>query len=470
MAVVAFLAALAFGWGAVAAILPAWPGTRWAARAIGAALAAGAGVALTSMIFFLTVAIGGRSGVVATIPVFLFAAGVVVWSFWRNKHAAPAQAPPAPRPGGWAWNWVLAIALAAGFALALVRLIGLVQTSPNGEWDAWSIWNLRARFLAAGGDSWRPAFSGRFAHGDYPLLLSAFVGFVWSAAGNTDPWVPAATAFLFLAAVTLLLLGTIAMLRGATSALVSGFVLLASSLYLGLTPMLYSDLPLSFFILATVALALLAPEVARPRQPLALAGAFASVAAWTKNEGIAFLAAAALCCVAVSPASGGLRRSVERWGAFLAGAAPGAAVVAFFKLAIAPAGEPLFSQSLGEAARSAAAWSRWGTIAEALWKTALEFGQPIAHPVLLLVLLALLCKVRIDPPRRSATLFGSAALLLLFASDFLAYLVTPSDLNWQIRTSLSRVCAQLWPGILLLVFSMLRPIEVLKPAANRRAS
>ncbi len=469
MAVAAFLAALALGWGAVAAILPAWPGTRWAARAIEAALALGAGVALSSMIFFLTVAIGGRSGAVATIPVFLLAAGVVVWNLWRKKHAAPAQPPP-PRPGGWAWNWVLAIALAAGFALVLVALAGLVQASPNGEWDAWSIWNLRARFLAAGGESWRQAFSGRFAHGDYPLLLSAFVGFVWSAAGSTGPWVPAATAFLFLTAVTLLLLGAVAILRGTTSALVSGFVLLASSLYLGLTPMLYSDLPLSFFILATVALALLAPEFACPRQPLALAGAFASFAAWTKNEGIAFLAAAALCSVVVSAASGGLRRSVDRWGAFLAGAAPGVAVAGFFKLAIAPAGEPLFSQSLGEAARSVAAWSRWGTIADALWKTALEFGQPIAHPVLLLVLLALLCKLRIDPPRRSATLFGSAALLLLSASDFLAYLVTPSDLNWQIRTSLSRVCAQLWPGILLLVFSVLRPIEDVKPAANRRAS
>ena len=54
---------------------------------------------------------------------------------------------------------------------------GAWENNPQGNWDAWSIWNLRARFLAAGGivahRAWSPLLSS--THPEYPLLTSAFV-------------------------------------------------------------------------------------------------------------------------------------------------------------------------------------------------------------------------------------------------------------------------------------------------------
>jgi len=52
-----------------------------------------------------------------------------------------------------------------------------LRATPHGAWDAWAIWNLRARFLAGPGDAWRAAFDDALAwsHTDYPLLLPATV-------------------------------------------------------------------------------------------------------------------------------------------------------------------------------------------------------------------------------------------------------------------------------------------------------
>ncbi len=52
--------------------------------------------------------------------------------------------------------------------------------TPFGDWDAWAIWNLRAGFIASGGE-WLKGFSQAIAwsHPDYPLLLPLNVARMW---------------------------------------------------------------------------------------------------------------------------------------------------------------------------------------------------------------------------------------------------------------------------------------------------
>ena len=67
--------------------------------------------------------------------------------------------------------------------------LGAVVYNPHGEEGAWSIWNLRARFLFAAGAFWRLAFSSNlnWSHLDYPLLLPGLVALCWKLTGQNPP-------------------------------------------------------------------------------------------------------------------------------------------------------------------------------------------------------------------------------------------------------------------------------------------
>jgi hypothetical protein len=76
---------------------------------------------------------------------------------------------------------VLALLLVMLLAIATFVMSGFWQTNPHGNWDAWAIWNLRARFLIHGGNvaqrAWSPALIS--SHPEYPLLVSGFVARCW---------------------------------------------------------------------------------------------------------------------------------------------------------------------------------------------------------------------------------------------------------------------------------------------------
>ncbi len=457
--IVAFVLPLAAGWCLAAAALSGR--STWAERVIAAALGVGGGVAVCSVAFFLLTICGAASP--ATILIFEAAllAGSALWQWRTLQRAAASFSSPAPPPTSFRWNWLLALALAGGFAVVLYGLVSASSANPFGEWDAWSIWNLRAKFLAGPGNAWKSALSAlpdkAGMHPDYPLLLSGFVGMVWKVSGETAQWVPQVTGFLFLGSVLALLTSALAALRSVTTALLAGFVLLASTSFLYLAPMQYADLPLAFYYLAALALLLVDVPAAAT-----LAGVFASFAAWTKNEGLTFLLALALAVLVFE------RR---RMGRFLAGAAPVLLLVICFKLFLAPASEPLFKQGAGQIAHKLVDFGRYAQIGKALFLEAYHLGQPWSHPLLLLAILAVALRFRPESTATRALRASAIALLLVFAAYCGVYLITPSDLAWHLRTSLPRLYGQLWPSALLLVFLVLNvPAEAApeKPAHKRK--
>ena len=422
----------------------------WAGLMFEAALGLGAGIAISSIAFFLlTLAGAALPAVILALDAALLAAGL--FAFWRTRRTAGGPAEPAAPPL-FRWNWLLALALAAGSVLVLYGLVSVSAANPHGEWDAWSIWNLRAKFLAAPGDAWRGALSPLpekvGMHPDYPLLLSGFVAMVWKASGDTPPCVPQLTGFLFLALVLALLGSALTTLRGLTSGLTAGLVLLSSTSFLFLATMQYADLPLSFYCLASIALLLMAETPAG----LALSGAFASFAAWTKNEGLAFAVLLTLAILAVEWRAAGLRSALVRLRHFLTGAAPVLLLVIWFKLFLAPASDPLFQQGAAGLTHRLTDSARYAQIAKAMIAELYHFGQPWSHPLLLLAILALTLRFRIDATQARALRASAVALALVFTAYCGVYLITPSDLAWHLRTSLPRLYAQLWPSVLLLVF------------------
>src|SRR5688572_29095539 len=92
---------------------------------------------------------------------------------------------------------ILVLSGIAGTAIVLLAIYCLNQ--PHGEWDAWAIWNLHARFLFRGGEHWRDMFTGElfWSHTDYPFLLPAVLAGGWTLAGEETTTVPMFFTFLF---------------------------------------------------------------------------------------------------------------------------------------------------------------------------------------------------------------------------------------------------------------------------------
>jgi hypothetical protein len=189
------------------------------------------------------------------------------------------------------------------------------------------------------------------------------------------------------------------------------------------------------------------------------AGFFASCAAWTKNEGVPFAAALLILAFLFGVRSDGLKRTIERLRPLALGAAPLLALAFCFKVFIAPASDPFVQQNAAQMAQKLGDAQRYSQIAKALAAQAVDLGQWWSHPLLLIAILAVALRFRIDKQFAAELRIAASTLLALFASYIAAYLVTPSGLDWHLKTSLSRLYAQPWPAFLFLVFLVLRAPE-----------
>jgi hypothetical protein len=451
---------------------------RWAAILFRAALGAGVGIGFTSIVFLLLDVTGVASpGAIFGIDIALIAG--LAWQCFRSRPSQNIVSGSAEPTPGFRWTWLLVVAFGTVLVTSWVRIIQMAAALPVGDWDAWAIWNLRAKFLAGPGGAWRYAVSPLLnnSHPDYPLLLSAFVARVWKAGGAMDTLGPIITALVFFAALLALLVSAVALLRGSASAMLAGLVILSTTTLLTWAFAQYADIPLAFYYLGAIALLFLeASETTSPtggRWALLWAGLCTGLAAWTKNEGIAFLA----CIVAVFVIFTVWQRRTaiaKRAGWLLAGVAPGVLLTLWLKFFLAPAVDPLVTQGVSGMARLHDL-SRYMEVASGFFTNLLNLGSGVAHPLVLLAVLGVLLRWQIEERYRLPSLIASTALILVFLSYCAVYLVTPYGLAWQLRTSFDRLILQLWPSFLLVFFVALRgvadpaPVAIAKTAVKRKS-
>ena len=359
---------------------------------------------------------------------------------------------------------ILAASLVLAVLAALYRAVIRIIAHPYGDgWDAFAIWNLRARFLFLSGDHWRDGFSSRipWSHPDYPLLLPGAIAHFWSYLGQDHPLVPAMVGFVFAFSTIALLIASLSQLRGPISAMLGGVALSSTPFFTEQGTSQYADVPLSFFILATLVLLHLgcrrSPHSSRhPSGLLILSGLAAGLAAWTKNEGLLFLFALGMAQVwvlALNPNrnGSGARFSRRRLISFGLGATPMLAILGWFKHAIATPGD-LFSNPAAVIDKVLNPTRYW-IIMQWYAKEFLRFGSWWIVPgtVVMLVFCLLLPSKR--TPVREPLLYASQiALGVTLAGYFAIYLITPRDLYWHLRFSLNRLFLQLWPTVIFLFF------------------
>lgn len=427
--------------GLALAALLAPPARGAPARLLALALALPLGLGAASLLRFAWLLGPGpeASGFVALeLALAASLAGAAGW-LWRP---GAALAPPASTPGAppWVWGLTAAVALAA-----LAGLVAFALTHPFGRWDAWMIWNLRARFLVRAGDDWRVALSPflPWSHPDYPLGLPLVVETLWRALGREAIAAPIGVAIGYTLATAGVLGAAAAVVRGAWAAPPAVALLLGAGELLKQGASQYADVPLGcLFLSGVVALALHARAAASPgeegRRWLVVAGAAAGLAAWTKNEGLLFAAALPAGHLVAGRRRGA--RALARELAWLAlGALPAAAALLWFKTHLAPPNDLVAGQGLHATLGRAVDPARWGTILGFLARHALKL------PVYLLA--GWLALTGLAPgARRDPALQAALVVLALLGLGYLAvYLVTPLPLEWHLDSSLSRLLVQLWP-------------------------
>jgi hypothetical protein len=464
VAFVAFLAAILSGWLLVRLTGPArGMRPRWAAVVLEVALGAGAGAGLFSFLYFGLLLMGAASPVMVLL---LDAVVLLLLAFlvrWRRTRTAPAGAPDTDPNPPYRWTWLLVLVFGACLLPVLLTFIEVVQANPYGDWDAWAIWNLRAKYLAGPGETWRYAVSPllTLTHPDYPLLTSGFIAHAWKAGGGQPTTtIPIATALLFSGSALALLVASLALLRGPSLGLLAGLVALANVQFLKSCLSQFADVPLAFYCVATLVTVFLATAAESQRGPvLALAGFFASLAAWTKDEGILFAAVVLGCYVVAEWWMGGWKGLLRRFPWLVGGALPGLLIVAGFKLFLVPAANPMLTQKAAAAGARVLTAQRWVALGQALFMQAVDLGSGLLHPLVILAILVLALGFRIVPHHRKPLAFGALALVTVFAGYCVACLLNPTLLRSRYSTPFERLYSQLWPSFVFLAFIVLRGLE-----------
>ena len=396
--------ALAYRFGGLTGSGPRWAQTM---AIFGAGVGLGAGI--TGILFFLA-----RTFVPTPLAAPIAEGVLAVWLAWEVYRT------PLPAASSGKVDWTLALGLLVTLGLASTALAFAWEQNPQGSWDAFSIWNLRARIIAAPEGlverAWSPILS--HTHPGYPMLTSSFIGRAWAYSGSLGEAVPIVTGVLFFAAMLCLGIGALSIARSTSLGLAFGLVLAASPSVLHEVPAQYADIPLAYYFVAAVAMALI-------DKPM-LAGAFAGLATFTKNEGIAFFAVLAVAVLLL------LRR---RPLPFLAGAAPFLIVTAIFKLALA--------RGVEQSHFGSANIAQFGAIVSGFAHEFFSLGAGWYHPVLPVAALAFFWGIdkRFQTP--GLTAIGVAVAML--AMYFGVVLFGTDDVSWQLGTALSRLYVQVWP-------------------------
>jgi hypothetical protein len=454
---------LSLGWRRVTAAYP---------RPLVVVLGAGFGAGLSAVLLFLWLLAFGPSRGFALAEAGLLA--IVTAVALRRRRAEPTL-DTAPSDGTRTSRFL--ILLSAAFVVALgaaaAAYLAILRQHPHGDWDAWMNWDLRARMIFRGGESWRTAFSPEipWSHPDYPVLVPSLVVRSWLYAGADTLRGPALVAATFTFGTVALLVTALAALRRPSQGLLAGLILLGTPFLIVHGTSLYADVPLGFFFLATfVCLALDGRHGTESSRFATLAGVAAGLSMWTKNEGLPFTLAV-VAGLLVAGSREGRAASLRRLRAFAAGLLPLVLLVVSFKLAYAPPNDLLSTLGVDRTIGRLTALDRYAITLQQYQRRILSFGDngvlsavwPVAGCLLLLGI------NRLEAGRvwaRAAVM----AVVLLLAIHFMVFVSMADELVRLLTSSLERLLLQLWPSVVFLCFMMARTIEEVRsrgPAEQR---
>jgi len=216
---------------------------------------------------------------------------------------------------------------------------------------------------------------------------------------------------------------------------------------------LYADLPEAFYFLASAGLIPL--FLSNGDKSIAiLAGLMAGLGAWTKNEGLTFVAINMIVWMGIGLF---LKEKIVIKN-FLLGLSFPLLVIMLFKIFLAPGNDLLAeNQSLVHQILDT---QRYIKILSFAGKTLWEFGgQPVSIAGIFIAYMVLAGKTKFSIKGMSPVVFAVLSQLMIY---FIIFIVTPYDLEWHLSTSLSRLYLHLFPlALMCLLLWVKTPDELL---------
>ena len=453
-AVVGFLLPVVAVWFAIVA-LRLHVGIR--SRAVVTAVAVCVGLGLSSLTTTWLLALGmviGRSFVVVDSILWTCIGAVSWWHLRRRPVGAEGKggatvvlSPRRLTPVDWLVRGLFGIVA----VMAVVSVVAVYTTAPHGEWDAWAVWNQKARFLYRGGTGWPALLANDWSNPGHPLLVPTIVARLWAYAGAELTIVPVTVAVAFGTAIVTAVIGALDADRA--RAWIAGSVLLAAGTFVQQVASQQADVPFAFFLVSALVVLREATMAIRRKDgdafgPLVLAGTLAGLAAWTKNEGLLVVAATAALVAWLAL----LDARPHRAGWWVVGAAPALVTLAWFKMVVAPVAPGY----LAEAPTIALLLERFlgperrAVVDPLLWQYVRAWGGPLAGGVVPLGLAAATLVAVTRMGRSARAILG--VIGIMFAGYYGIYLLTSMEIEWLVMTTFDRLLVQVWPALVLAAF------------------
>jgi hypothetical protein len=329
---------------------------------------------------------------------------------------------------------------------------------PHGLWDAWSYWNMKAKFICRAPDNWPNIIhqlNSEDFHGDYPLMQSAFIAKSWILFGKESVWIPIITSFCFTFCSFGLLSSAVGFFTSLRKGLIAGLVLLATPFFITLGDAQYADVTVGFFFLATIVFIALAEKASFEKDRnyfFIAAGVMSSMAAWSKNEGLLFI-----LCLIIARSITKIKKGPELKNELkflVIGMLPIMTLLLFYKFAIAPPndlikshGETIFTKLTDV--------SRYKLIGMWFMERIRNFGEWIINPWWLLLVPLFFPGFN----NGNKTVYIYFLIFLMIAGYFFSYVISYIDLTFHLSTSLHRLFFQLFPAFIFVLFMSLKKTE-----------
>jgi len=159
---------------------------------------------------------------------------------------------------------------------------------PLGGWDAWSCWNLKAKFIFLGQGNWKDILAPGLwrSNTHYPLLWPLINVWFWDLGGRFDQAVPMLNSIIFaLLTSGILLFGLLELTGLLLPSILAAVIVTALPFGITLYISQYSDSLLGLYLLSAFMCLLLAERTKNPKLKI-LGMIFLGLMCFVKNEGL----------------------------------------------------------------------------------------------------------------------------------------------------------------------------------------
>ena len=350
---------------------------------------------------------------------------------------------------------LLSLVLAIAMVFIFDRFWMISAGNSHGGWDAWAIWNLHASFIYFGGDEWRNLFTDilRWSHVDYPLMTPSMIVFGWKILGNNSRFIPMILGAIYTFGTIGVTYAALLYLRNYKIASIAVLILGFTLTFIREGASQYADVPLAFYISCVFSLLLIVTSRKNLDYKLfVLIGILLGFSTWTKNEGIVFVVIFFL----VLGIKEVLNKSIEwkMWGALLIGFIPIEFVLLIFK-SITIGNGMVNSLSLQGIMSKLLDYERYKIVIKNTITYLLQFGQKDFSVFIIITILLIITGIKFSL-NNNGIVIGFGVLITTFILYLFIYVLTPNDIDWHMRTSFLRLVVQLYPSLIICLFTIMR--------------